>query len=128
MEPARGAPGPRPPPRPRVAGGRAPPRVDLTGIVLADASLRYPDYRAPEQGLRALWRVRGLARSWCVVQTYAPDHPALLALRRHDLRPFYREELRIRRAFHYPPFGEVLSVEVVGRGGGARPAAGGLGA
>jgi len=111
---------------PLVLEAEEPPRVDLTGIVLADASLRYPDYRAPEQGLRALWRVRGLARSWCVVQTYAPDHPALLALRRHDLRPFYREELRIRRAFHYPPFGEVLSVEVVGREGAARQAAASL--
>jgi primosomal protein N' (replication factor Y) len=113
---------------PLVLEAEEPPRVDLAGVVLADASLRYPDYRAPEQGLRALWRVRGLARSWCVVQTYAPDHPALLALRRHDLRPFYREELRVRRAFHYPPHGEVLSVEVVGREAAARQAAASLAA
>ncbi|MDQ7851311.1 MAG: primosomal protein N', partial [Armatimonadota bacterium] len=99
------------------------PAVDLAGVVLADAPLRYPDYRAPEQGLRTLWRLGGLARSWYVVQTYAPDHPALLALRRRDLRLFYREELRLRRAFRYPPYGEVLSIEVAGRDPAAREAA-----
>ncbi len=113
---------------PLVLEAEEPPRVDLAGIVLADASLRYPDFRAPEQGLRALWRIRGLARSWCVVQTYTPDHPALLALRRRDLRPFYREELRVRRAFHYPPYGEVLAVEVAGREPAAREAAASLAA
>ncbi len=100
-----------------------PPRVDLAGVVLADASLRYPDYRAPEHGLRTLWQVRSLTRKWYIVQTYAPDHPALLALRRGDLRLFYREELRIRRDFHYPPYGEVLSVEIVGPETRAREAA-----
>jgi len=104
------------------------PAVDLAGVVLADAPLRYPDYRAPEQGLRTLWRVGRLARAWYVVQTYAPDHPALLALRRRDLRLFYREELRLRRAFRYPPYGEVLSVEVVGREPAAREAAAALAA
>ncbi len=99
------------------------PGVDLAGVVLADAPLRYPDYRAPEQGLRTLWRLGSLARSWFVVQTYSPDHPALLALRRRDLRLFYRDELRLRRAFRYPPYGEVLSVEVAGREPAAREAA-----
>jgi primosomal protein N' (replication factor Y) len=113
---------------PLVLQADEPPRVDLVGIVLADASLQHPDYRAPERGLRTLWRVRALARSWCVVQTFTPDHPAVVALRRNDLRPFYREELRIRRAFHYPPFGEVLSVEVSGPEGPAQQAAASLAA
>jgi primosomal protein N' (replication factor Y) len=104
------------------------PTVDLAAVVLADASLRHPDYRATERGLRTLWRVRALARQWCVLQTYTPDHPAILALRRGDLRPFYRAELRIRRDFHYPPFGEVLSVEVAGPEERAKKAAAALAA
>jgi primosomal protein N' (replication factor Y) len=105
-----------------------PPRVDLAGIVLADASLQHPDYRAPERGLRVLWRIRALARSWCIVQTYTPDHPVVLALRRHDLRLFYRQDLQMRRAFRYPPFGEVVVLEVVGPDGPARETAASLGA
>lgn len=104
------------------------PPVEVVGVVLADGLLRYPDYRAPERGLRALWQVRGLARTWCLVQTYTPDHPALVALRRADLSLFYREELRIRKDFHYPPYGEVVRVEVVGAPAAARGAALGLAA
>lgn len=111
---------------PLVLQAESPPRVDLVTIVLADASLRHPDYRAPERGLRTLWRVRALARSWCYVQTYAPDHPALVALRRGDLRPFYRDELAVRRAFHYPPYGEVVSFEIVGSEEGSRETAASL--
>ncbi len=111
---------------PLVLAVEDPPRVEMAGVVLADASLRRPDFRAPESGLRVLWQVRGLSRSWCLVQTYMPDHPVLLALRRGDLRLFYREELRLRRPFHYPPYGEILAVEVVGPGDTARQAAASL--
>ncbi|MGH2454545.1 MAG: replication restart helicase PriA [bacterium] len=111
---------------PLILAAESAPRADLVVIALADASLRHPDYRAPERGLRTLWRVRGLARSWCYVQTFDPEHSALVALRRGDLRPFYRDELRVRRAFHYPPYGEVVSFEVVGAEERSRQAAASL--
>jgi primosomal protein N' (replication factor Y) len=103
-----------------------PARVEVVVIALADASLRHPDYRAPERGLRTLWRVRALARSWCYVQTFAPDHAALMALRRGDLRPFYRDELAVRRDFHYPPYGEIVAFDVVGAEERSRAAAAAL--
>jgi primosomal protein N' (replication factor Y) len=88
--------------------------ADLVGVVLADAALRHADYRAVEEGFRTLWRVRALAREWFVVQTYQPDAPAVVALRRGDLGRILREELRARRAFGYPPFAELVTVEVRG--------------
>jgi primosomal protein N' (replication factor Y) len=111
---------------PLVLAAERAPRADVVAIALADASLRHPDYRAPERGLRTLWRVRALARSWCYVQTFAPDHAALVALRRGDLRPFYRDELAMRRDFHYPPYGEIVAFDVVGSEERSREAAASL--
>ncbi len=111
---------------PLLLAADRPPRADVVVIALADASLRHPDYRAPERGLRTLWRVRALAQAWCYVQTLAPDHGALVALRRGDLRPFYRDELAMRRDFHYPPYGEIVAFDLTGAEERSREAAAAL--
>ena len=38
-----------------------------------------------------------------IIQTYHPEHPAVLHAANHDVGAFTEEELRFRRAFGYPP-------------------------
>ena len=47
-----------------------------------------------------------------VVQTYYPDHYAILAATKHDYKAFAERELKYRRWMHYPPFGVLANVLV----------------
>jgi primosomal protein N' (replication factor Y) (superfamily II helicase) len=92
-----------------VAKGLDFPRVTLVGVVLADASLNLPDYRASERAFQLLTQVagragRGDAPGQVIVQTYAPQHYAVQAARLHDYRAFADRELAFRRQHAYPPF------------------------
>ena len=96
-----------------VAKGLDLPNVTTVGVVNADTSLHFPDYRSSERTFSLLTQVagragRGSAASQVFIQTYTPDHPAIRHARYHDYRGFYREELEIRRAYRFPPFAELI--------------------
>jgi primosomal protein N' (replication factor Y) len=96
-----------------VAKGLDLPRVTTVGVVNADTGLHFPDYRASERTFSLLTQVagragRGTRASQVFIQTYTPEHPAIRHARYHDYRGFYREELEIRRAYRFPPFGELI--------------------
>jgi primosomal protein N' (replication factor Y) len=91
-----------------VAKGHHFPNVTLTGVISADAMLSLPDFRAGERTFQLLTQIagrsgRGERPGRVVIQTYYPDHPAVLLARRHDVTTFLREELVFRRSFGYPP-------------------------
>ncbi len=91
-----------------VAKGHHFPRVTLTGVISADALLNLPDFRAGERTFQLLTQVagrsgRGESPGRVIIQTYYPDHPAILHAAGHDVGAFLEEELRFRRAFQYPP-------------------------
>jgi primosomal protein N' (replication factor Y) len=92
-----------------VAKGLDFPRVTLVGVVLADASLHLPDYRAAERAFQLLTQVagragRGSEPGQVIVQTYSPQHYAIQAARLHDYRSFAARELAFRREHAYPPY------------------------
>jgi primosomal protein N' (replication factor Y) len=43
-----------------------------------------------------------------VIQTYNPNHYALLAAQEHDYKAFFAQELPFRRQTGYPPFGRLV--------------------
>jgi primosomal protein N' (replication factor Y) len=53
---------------------------------------------------------RGELPGRVVVQTYYPDHYAILAASKHDYAAFVERELKYRRWMHYPPFGVLANV------------------
>src|SRR5437773_11736701 len=96
-----------------VAKGLDLPRVTTVGVVNADTSLHFPDYRSSERTFSLLTQVagragRGTRASGVFIQTYTPDHPAIRHAQHHDYRGFYREELEVRRSYGFPPFGELI--------------------
>jgi primosomal protein N' (replication factor Y) (superfamily II helicase) len=96
-----------------VAKGLDLPRVTTVGVVNADTSLHFPDYRSSERTFSLLTQVagragRGSAASRVFIQTYTPDHPAIKHAQYHDYRGFFREELEVRRVYRFPPFGELI--------------------
>ncbi len=102
-----------------VAKGLDFPTVTLVGVVAADLGLHVPDFRASERTFSLVAQVcgrSGRARPGeAIVQTYSPDHPAIVHAAAHDYSGFAAEEIAERRAVHYPPFVRLVYLGVIGR-------------
>jgi primosomal protein N' (replication factor Y) len=102
-----------------VAKGHDAPGVTLIGVILADASLHFPDFRSAERTFQLLAQVagragRGVKPGRVLVQTRQPEHPSLVAATQHDFVAFAHAELRGRRELGYPPFGRLARIVVEG--------------
>ncbi|MUT66824.1 primosomal protein N' [Paenibacillus sp. NEAU-GSW1] len=92
-----------------VAKGLDFPYVTLVGVIAADTSLNLPDFRSAERTFQLLTQVAGRAGRHqlpgeVVVQTYTPEHYAIVTAQHHDYDAFVREELKHRSVMGYPPF------------------------
>ena len=99
-----------------VAKGFDLPGVSLVGVVNADTQLNLPDFTAAERTFELLTQVlgrsgRGPVGGEGIVQTYLPDHYAIVAAAAHDYATFAEHELRSRRHFGYPPFGRLVLLQ-----------------
>jgi primosomal protein N' (replication factor Y) len=93
------------------------PAVTLVGIVSADVALNLPDERAAERTYQLLAQAvgragRGDRPGTAVIQTYQPEHPAIVAVAEQRAEAFYDAELDLRRRFGSPPFGRLVKLTV----------------
>jgi primosomal protein N' (replication factor Y) len=91
------------------------PAVTLVGIVSADVALNLPDERAAERTYQLLAQAvgragRGDRPGHAIIQTYQPEHPAILAVAEARSDAFYDAELDLRRRFGSPPFGQLVKL------------------
>jgi primosomal protein N' (replication factor Y) len=98
-----------------IAKGHDFPGVTLVGVVSADATLNFPDFRSAERTFQLITQVmgragRGDAPGRVVVQSLAPEHYAITRAVSHDFAGFYAEELEFRREVGYPPFAHLASL------------------
>jgi primosomal protein N' (replication factor Y) (superfamily II helicase) len=92
-----------------VTKGHDLPHVTLVGVINADAALSLPDFRAAERAFQLLVQVagragRGGSPGRVLIQTYNPEHSAIVHARTHDVMGFIEQELVDRRELGYPPF------------------------
>jgi primosomal protein N' (replication factor Y) len=95
------------------------PNVTFVGVVSADTSLHFPDFRSSERTFQLLTQVAGRAGRGevfgeVVIQTFNPDHYSIQKAKDHDFIGFYQEESQFRRALNYPPFSRLLNFKLVG--------------
>lgn len=95
-----------------IAKGLDLPQVTLVGVINADLALRLPDYTGPERTCQLISQVagragRGVDGGRVIVQSYAPDHPAIVAAALHDYDAFADAEIAARAAYDYPPTGRL---------------------
>lgn len=89
--------------------------LDLVGVISADTALHFPDYSAAERTMQILSQVIGRAGrrdvpSQAFIQTYTPDHPAIVAAATHAFDRFAATELAERQALNYPPYVYILKL------------------
>lgn len=95
------------------------PNVTLVGILAADLSLAVGDYRAGERTFQLLTQAagragRGQRTGEVVIQTYQPEHYAIVHAANQDYEGFYQEEILYREMLGYPPVSHMLAVQVYG--------------
>jgi primosomal protein N' (replication factor Y) len=97
-----------------VAKGHDFPDVALGVVLDADATLRFPDFRAEERTFALIAQLAGRAGRGgdgrVLVQTIAPDARAIVHAARHDSEGFLAGELQRRRALSYPPFSHLIRI------------------
>ena len=98
-----------------IAKGHDFPFVTLVGILDADMSLRFSDYRSGERTFQLLTQVAGRSgraeqAGKVVLQTYSPDNPVLRYAINYDYENFFKQEISIRKATAFPPFTDVVRI------------------
>jgi primosomal protein N' (replication factor Y) len=100
-----------------VGKGHDFPEVTLSVILDADATLRFPDFRAEERTFSMVAQLagrsgRGPGGGRVIVQTLAPGAPSIALASRHDAPGFLAGELERRRALRYPPFSHLIAISL----------------
>lgn len=83
--------------------------VTLVGVLMADTSLKLPDFRASEKTFQLITQVAGRAgrhkeHSDVIIQTYNPTHYAIQAASRQNYKAFFNQEMKIRHLGRYVPY------------------------
>jgi primosomal protein N' (replication factor Y) len=93
--------------------------VTLVGVIDADQSLNVPDFRAGERTFSLITQVvgragRGEKTGRAVIQTNSPESEVLLCAASQDYDSFYSGEIEFRESFNYPPYCDILCMELSG--------------
>lgn len=93
------------------------PGVTLVGVIAADLSLFSPDFRSREKTFQLLTQAAGRAGrgenpGTVVIQSYQPEHYAIVLSMRQDYELFYEKELAFREMMGYPPCSRLLTIRL----------------
>ncbi len=102
-----------------IAKGHDFPAVTLVGILDADMSLQFADYRSGERTFQLITQVSGRSgradmKGKVVLQTYCPENYILRYAVNYDYTGFFNNEVQIRKATLFPPFSLICRVMVTG--------------
>ena len=102
-----------------IAKGHDFPAVTLVGILDADMSLHFSDYRSRERTFQLITQVAGRSgraeeKGRVVLQTFDPENDVLRYAVGYDYDGFYENEISLRAAMAFPPFSKIVRVLVSG--------------
>ena len=98
-----------------IVKGHGFPNVTLVGVLAANMSLYTDDYRSGERTFQLLTQAvgragRGDRHGEAVIQTYSPEHYAVVTAAAQDYEAFYEQEISYRDLMGYPPVEHLLAV------------------
>ena len=91
------------------------PNVTLVGIIDADMSLHFADYRSVERTYQLVTQVAGRAGradkiGKVVLQTYCPNHYVYRFAANYDYKAFFDREINLRQTTEFPPFATIIRI------------------
>ena len=101
-----------------IAKGHDFKNVTLVGIIDADLSLYYSDYRSAERTFQLITQVAGRAGreqkpGRVIMQTYSPRHYVYGFAKEYNYEGFYTKEINSRELTKYPPFTKIVRLLVL---------------
>ena len=105
-----------------IAKGHDFPAVTLVGILDADMSLHFSDYRSGERTFQLITQVAGRSgrageAGRVVLQTCSPENYILRYAVAYDYKGFFENEIALRKATGFPPYSVICRVMVTGEDG-----------
>ncbi len=103
-----------------IAKGHHFENVTLVGVILADTSLFLEDFRACEKTFQLITQVTGRTGraekpGKAIIQTYSPEHYAIITAANQSYREFYDKEIAYRKLMDYPPFSNIGTIMISAR-------------
>jgi primosomal protein N' (replication factor Y) (superfamily II helicase) len=103
-----------------IAKGHDFPNITLVGIICADISLNFPDFRASEHTFQVLAQVAGRAGRGdtpgrVILQTFNPDHFSIITAKKQSHKEFFEKETEFRKILDYPPFSRLIQIKIKGK-------------
>lgn len=100
-----------------IAKGHDFPGITLVGIICADTSLNFPDFRSGVRTFQLIAQVagragRGSRPGRVILQTYAPEHFSIDAAKAQDFLLFYDQEIVFRKSLLFPPFSRLIQIRI----------------
>ena len=92
-------------------------KIENTAVASLDSLFSLPDFRIHERILHLLLQIRNLTGSSLLVQTRVPREKILEYALKGNLADFYREEIKARETFRYPPFTTLIKISLSGSRG-----------
>lgn len=89
--------------------------VKVVGIMNADNSLNFPDFRAHERSFQLMTQVAGRAgrtdiRGKVLIQTFNPDHSILQQVSQNNYYEMFAQQMNERHNFKYPPLYRLIKI------------------
>ena len=102
-----------------IAKGHDFPSVTLVGILDADMSLHFSDYRSSERTFQLITQVAGRSgraeeSGKVILQTYSPENEILRCAINYDYLAFFKHEISIRKATAFPPYTDIVRTLISG--------------
>ncbi len=100
-----------------IAKGHDFPAVTLVGILDADMSLHFSDYRSGERTFQLITQVSGRSgraddKGKVVLQTCSPENHILRYAVNYDYRGFFDNEIALRKATCFPPYSLICRIMI----------------
>jgi primosomal protein N' (replication factor Y) len=91
--------------------------VGLVGVLSADQSLYYPDFRAGERTFQLITQVSGRSgrrekQGLVLIQSDRIEHPVIQEIISNDFNKHFKRELNERAEFGYPPFKRLIQITI----------------
>lgn len=88
--------------------------VPHTAIISIDSLFAIPDIRMPERIFALILALREKTTGTSLIQTRSDDTTIFKQALSGDLKQFTENELSLRKAFSYPPYGTIIKITVRG--------------
>lgn len=103
-----------------IAKGHDFPEVSLVGIIDADLSLFFNDFRSSEKTFQLITQVSGRAgrsevEGHVILQTYFPKHYVYMLASNYDYKKFFDKEINLRQTTLFPPFSKIIRVLIASK-------------